>query len=117
MSSMCPHATSSPGAPGIPEELDAPSVALAQPPHAQPGQPNSHLVAETTVAPAAPASSGHATVALTVSPGVGTHTVVPVPAAATPPGGLCAQPCPEEPPVNFTLRLLDGECSVLCVKC
>ncbi|XP_046784232.1 uncharacterized protein LOC124417211 isoform X2 [Gallus gallus] len=66
------------------------------------------LFAETTVAPAAPASSGHATVALTVSPGVGTHTVVPVPAAATPPGGLCAQPCPEEPPVNFTLRLLDG---------
>eukprot|EP00076_Gallus_gallus_P045905 XP_025011443.1 uncharacterized protein LOC101751481 [Gallus gallus] len=66
-------------------------------------------VVETTVAPAAPASSGHATVALTVSPGVGTHTVVPVPAAATPPGGLCAQPCPEEPPVNFTLRLLDGD--------
>ncbi|XP_021268800.1 zona pellucida sperm-binding protein 3-like [Numida meleagris] len=61
------------------------------------------------MAPAAPASSGHAAVALRVSLGVGTRTVTPVPAAATPPGGLHTHPCSEEPTVNFTLRLLDGD--------
>ncbi|XP_072207412.1 zona pellucida sperm-binding protein 3-like [Excalfactoria chinensis] len=66
-------------------------------------------VVETTVAPAAPASSGHTTVALRMSLDVGIHTVAPVPAADTPSGGLCAQPCSEEPAVNFTLRLLEGD--------
>lgn len=69
------------------------------------------------MAPAAPASSGHTAVALRVSLSVGTQTVALTPAVATPPGGLCAQSCSEEPPVKFTLRLLDGERSVLCVKC
>ncbi|XP_042742942.1 zona pellucida sperm-binding protein 3-like [Lagopus leucura] len=65
--------------------------------------------AEATTAPAAPATSGHTAVALRVSLGVGTQTVALAPAVATPPGGLCAQPCSEEPPVKFTLRLLDGD--------
>ncbi|XP_015733907.1 uncharacterized protein LOC107321479 [Coturnix japonica] len=61
-------------------------------------------VVETTVTPAAPASSSHTTVALRMSLDVGLHTVAPAPAAATP-----SQPCSEEPTVNFTLRLLDGD--------
>ncbi|XP_027325686.3 uncharacterized protein [Anas platyrhynchos] len=63
-------------------------------------------VAGTPTAPAAPTFSGHVAVAPVTSSGVGTKVMSPEPAAATVPGGIHAQPCSEEPSMNFTLRLL-----------
>nr|XP_021143829.1 uncharacterized protein LOC110359134 [Columba livia] len=62
-------------------------------------------VAGTTRAPAALLSSGHTVVASVVSSGLGTRAVSPGFAV----GGAHAHPCSEEPSVNFTLRLLDGD--------
>ncbi|OPJ75176.1 hypothetical protein AV530_014226 [Patagioenas fasciata monilis] len=57
------------------------------------------------MAPAASLSSGHTVVASVVSLGLGTRAVSPGFVA----GGARAHPCSEEPSVNFTLRLLDGD--------
>ncbi|XP_074462991.1 uncharacterized protein LOC141750914 [Larus michahellis] len=70
-------------------------------------------VAGTTMAPATPASSDHTVVASVVSSGMGTRTAAPVLAAATVPGGAHAHPRSEEPSMNFTLRLLDGDPSAV----
>ncbi|KAK2523075.1 hypothetical protein Q9233_010434, partial [Columba guinea] len=59
----------------------------------------------TTRVPAALLSSGHTVVASVVSSGLGTRAVSPEFAV----GGAHAHPCSEEPSVNFTLRLLDGD--------
>lgn len=56
-------------------------------------------------------------VAPVVSSGMGTRAVAPVLAAATVAGGAHPQPRSEEPIVDFTLRLLDGECSGSCAGC
>ncbi|XP_076209282.1 uncharacterized protein LOC143167591 [Aptenodytes patagonicus] len=70
-------------------------------------------VAGTTMAPVASASSGHTVVASVVSSGMGTRAAAPVLAAATVPGGAHAHPRSEEPIMNFTLRLLDGDPSAM----
>lgn len=52
-----------------------------------------------------------------VSSGTGTRAAALVLTAATVPGGANAHTRTEESIVNFTLRLLDGECSGSCVGC
>ncbi|XP_075626045.1 uncharacterized protein LOC142604308 [Balearica regulorum gibbericeps] len=66
-------------------------------------------VAGTTTAPAASASSGHTVMAPVVSSGMGTRAATSVLAAATLPGGARAHSRSEEPIMNFTLSILDGD--------
>ncbi|XP_050762881.1 zona pellucida sperm-binding protein 3-like [Gymnogyps californianus] len=65
------------------------------------------------MAPADSESSGHTVVAPVVFSGTGTRAAASVLAAATVPGGARAHPRSEEPIMNFTLRLLDGDPSAM----
>ncbi|CAM9550625.1 unnamed protein product [Bubo scandiacus] len=71
------------------------------------------VMAGTARAPAASESSGHTVVAPVVSSGMGTRAVAPVFAAATMPDGAHSHHGSEEPIMNFTLRLLDGDPSAM----
>lgn len=66
------------------------------------------------MAPAAPESSGHTVVAPAVPSAMGTRVAASALAATTKTGEDHAHPSSEEPIMNFTLRLLDGECSGPC---
>lgn len=101
------------GGPGCPLRA---SGMLLQSLCAQPPLLTPFLPPGTPTAPAAPAFSGHVAVAPVTSWGVGTQAVSPAHSAATVPGGIHAQPRSEEPSMNFTLRLLHGECSGTCVR-
>ncbi|XP_075575053.1 uncharacterized protein LOC142594564 [Pelecanus crispus] len=65
------------------------------------------------MAPVASVSSSYTVVASVVSSGMGTKAAAPVLAAATVPGEARAHPYSEEPIMNFTLRLLDGDSSAM----